>query len=612
MTGGGRVDATLATQSERREDRHCSPAGRKKARSALLGIGRCVASLLAVATVLGTSALGSAEPSPKDELATQWSVEDGYSLDILAQGFALPASLAPVEHPAADPKAPKLFVTELRGIIKIIANDNTVSEFARLSTFAPKVDWPDLEGEAGMAGICLDEEHGYVFVTYAYRDPTGILRNGITRFGAQPQTFQGAAKDRQDLGQFLATEPSAFSHQIGNCSVHRGLLYVSVGDAGNPALSVNVESPLGKILRLNLDGTPVAENPFPTGARVAPRVFALGLRNPFGLAFAGDRLFIAENGIELDRFIEVGLGRDYHWDGTDASIATNAAAVFVPTIGPVETIHVAPGPGLLSAVDHDRFLIAASDGKQGPGVMVVDYDLTNNMVLRAPHHLVRYDGSQDGIAVTGIAMTRDGACFVPILPVGGAGVVLVTRYQPQAPHQRIIGKSTLSGDLIASSGCLGCHSRDGVGAHVGPALDTNSLRTRLETRVLNSGYAEQVAKLDALTDETVVAGEKARHQVLSASPETRVHTWIVNRLLNPKFDSPDAQMPNLNLSPEKAEALAIQLVGGGQAPSKLLEAVTSKRFLGGVASGGLITAGVGALVLLVLRRRKRSPSVRAS
>ena len=332
--------------------------------------------------------------APKSELDASWAVEEGYSLRVLARGFSLPTSLAAVPQPSAEPGAPKLFVTELRGAIKVIANDNSVSEFARVATFAPKKDWPDLEGEAGMAGICLDPDHGYVFVTYAYRDASGILRNGISRLRAQPHTFAGKAQEQRDIGGFLAGDASALSHQIGNCVVHGGFLYVAIGDGGNPALSANVESSLGKVLRLTLDGEPAPGNPFASGAALAPRVFAFGLRNPFGLAFAGERLFAAENGVALDRVLELVVGRNYYWNGADASIAMNAAAVFVPTIGPAQMVHVAPGTDGLRPSDHARFLIAASNGEQGPGVVVVDYSLSDSSVLAAPRHLVRYEGKQ--------------------------------------------------------------------------------------------------------------------------------------------------------------------------------------------------------------------------
>ncbi len=89
--------------------------------------------------------MGTRRP-PKSELDASWAVEEGYSLHVLARGFSLPTSLAAVPKPGAEPGAPKLFVTELRGVIKVIANDNSVSEFARIATFSPKKDWPDLGG----------------------------------------------------------------------------------------------------------------------------------------------------------------------------------------------------------------------------------------------------------------------------------------------------------------------------------------------------------------------------------------------------------------------------------------------------------------------------------
>jgi mono/diheme cytochrome c family protein len=326
----------------------------------------------------------------------------------------------------------------------------------------------------------------------------------------------------------------------------------------------------------------------------------LGLRNPFGLTFAGERLFAAENGIELDRVLELAVGRDYHWNGADASIAMNAAAVFVPTIGPVQMVHAAPGADGLRPSDHDRFVVAASNGKQGPGLVVVDYSLPDSSVLAAPHHLVRYEGEQPGVAVTGVALTRDGVCFVPILPVDGSGVVLVTRYQPAAAHSSILGKS-IKGNVLVASGCLGCHSREGEGGRVGPALDVNSLRTRIETRVLNAGYAQQVASLDAIKDATVDQGRNARHEVLAAAPDARVRAWVVNRLLNPKFDQPDAQMPNLNLTREKAEALASELLGPSRTQRWLAIVMSDKHFVAG-ALAGAFAAAVLALGVALFRR----------
>lgn len=541
--------------------------------------------------------------APGAELHTSWSVQDGYSLRVLASGFSLPTSLAAVPQPGPQPQSPKLFVTELRGGIKVVANDNSVSEFDRIATLAPRREWPDWEGEAGMAGICLDPEHGYVFATYAYRDAAGVLRNGITRLRAEPHTFAGKVQERRDIGQFLSHEPSALSHQIGNCVVHGGFLYVSVGDAGFPAQSARVESPLGKVLRLTLDGAPAPGNPFAGPGAIAQRVYATGLRNPFGIGFAGDRLFAADNGINIDRFLEVQAGRNYQWDGSDGSIAINTAAVFSPAIGPVQIVHAPPGDGALRPSGHDRFLIAASLGGQGAGVIELEYSATDNRVAAAPRYLVHYEGKQKGMAVTGLALVAEGLALVPILPVDGAGVVLVARHEPAAAHSLIFGKS--AANLIAAKNCLGCHALEGKGGHVGPSLDLNSLRTRVETRVLNSAYARQVAALDKINDPIVARGRKARQEVVAASGDERVRLWVVNRLLNPKFDQPDAQMPNLNLDRATAESLTLELIGPSGWTQRVMKLMSDKRFMQGAALGASAVASLAVLciaVWLVARR----------
>ena len=533
--------------------------------------------------------------TPGSELHSNWAVEEGYSLRVLASGFSLPTSLAAVPHPAQQPQAPKLFVAELRGAIKVVANDNSVSELARIPTLTPRKEWPDWEGEAGMAGICLDPEHGYVFTTYAYRDATGVLRNGISRLRLEPHTFAGKVQEQSDLGQFLASAPSALSHQIGNCVVHGGYLHVSIADAGYPAQSEKLDSPLGKVLRLTLDGAPAPGNPFGGQGPIAPRVYVSGLRNPFGIAFAGDRLFAAENGISLDRFLELQPGRNYQWNGSDSSIAINAAAVFVPTIGPAQMVYAAPVTGGLRTSEHDRFLIAASNGGQGPGVVALEYSRTDNTVIAAPRHLVRYEGHREGMAVAGVALIAEGLAFAPILPVDGAGAVLVARYEPSAAHDAILGKS--AANLIAAKNCLGCHSLEGVGGRVGPSLDLNSLRTRVETRVLNAAYAQQLARLDLINDPVVAKGRDARQEVLAAAPDDRVRVWVINRLLNPKFDQPDAQMPDLNLDRGTAEALARDLVGASGWKQRLAKLMSDKHFMQGAALGA---SAVGMLAVLLL------------
>jgi len=75
-----------------------------------------------------------------------------------------------------------------------------------------------------------------------------------------------------------------------------GMLYVSVGDNGRFTPAADKGSLLGKMLRLNKDGTVPGDNPFVNDPNAAPQVWAYGFRNPWryavqpvtGALFVGD------------------------------------------------------------------------------------------------------------------------------------------------------------------------------------------------------------------------------------------------------------------------------------------------------------------------------------
>jgi hypothetical protein len=126
----------------------------------------------------------------QEEWRNDWIVEEGFALAIDADGFEFPSAIAFVPEPGREPRDPLYFVTELRGSIKVVTNDRTVHTFAdAFFDFEPEAELPAGKGQAGLAGICLEPERGYVFVTFAYHDEAGILRNNIARFGSVPGSF---------------------------------------------------------------------------------------------------------------------------------------------------------------------------------------------------------------------------------------------------------------------------------------------------------------------------------------------------------------------------------------------------------------------------------------
>jgi glucose/arabinose dehydrogenase len=75
-------------------------------------------------------------------------------------------------------------------------------------------------------------------------------------------------------------------------------------------------SHLGKIVRLNADGTPAADNPFAGRADMRTEIYSLGHRNQQGLAFDAERgvLFETEHGAQGgDEVNVIEPGKNYGW-----------------------------------------------------------------------------------------------------------------------------------------------------------------------------------------------------------------------------------------------------------------------------------------------------------
>ncbi|MFP8874992.1 MAG: PQQ-dependent sugar dehydrogenase, partial [Myxococcota bacterium] len=216
----------------------------------------------------------------------EWALAPGFALETDATGFELPSAIAFVPNPGPDPQDPLYFVTELRGRIKVVSNDRRVHTFAEdffslesMSDFAQSERLPEM----GMAGIALDEETGYVFVSFSYHDADGNVKFNIARFQTEPGTFSLKPAGRTDFTDIFSDHPGDDSHMIGPLAIHEGLLYVNVGDAHFRRLVSNRDSVLGKVLRMTRDGDPVASNPFYLDAdrkKARNYVFASGFRNP--------------------------------------------------------------------------------------------------------------------------------------------------------------------------------------------------------------------------------------------------------------------------------------------------------------------------------------------
>ncbi|MDH5506450.1 MAG: PQQ-dependent sugar dehydrogenase [Anaerolineae bacterium] len=532
--------------------------------------------LIAVfATVLTPSPAAGYQQGSAEAWKKEWGVPPGFLLSIDTDGYEFPSAIAFIPNPGDGPKDPLYFVTELRGQVKIITNDRSVYVFAK-DYFRQDVErgveqWQD---EFGVAGICLAPEQGYVFVTFTYTGSDNKQRNNIIRFETTPITFNGAPSAHKEFREIFFEYKIDASHQIGGCQVKDGHLYVSVGDGLNAAVPpIDTNSLLGKILRFTLDVEPAPENPLYDAEQplqAANYVWAYGFRNPFGLKFVGDRLFVAENGRGLDRFLEVHEGEDYLWDGEDMSLASRADVVFGPAIGPVQ-LDFYTGESRLFPQEFDNTFFMAMSAPKSAGIMSVPYDLENSRVSKVPYIIVRYLGEAahpySGVVV-GLAIGPDGMYFSPLFPNGyESGAIYKLTYDPANEHPYRVDDLDNPAALINDKGCLGCHSVGGYGGNVAPSLDRDPLVKSLKERLFTEQYLASLDQIDSVKEEPYLSYSQARQEVRQAEGNDRILVWMQYHIQEPKFDNPQSQMPNLGLTSNQARLITEYLLSRPSNPS---------------------------------------------
>ena len=506
-----------------------------------------------------------------------WTLVENFTIDIDTEGYNLSSAIAFVPEPGNGPKDPLYFVTELRGKVKVVTNDRSVYTFAEdFFKLTPRAELPYFGGEMGMAGLCLDPGSGYVFVTFTYQDEKGLLRNNILRFESRPGAFSLKPLSTLAFTEVFSDEQAAPSHQIGPCQVYDNNLYVSLGDAfttgGTQMKSQDINSVLGKVLRMTLDGKPVKTNPYYIDQDIKKArnyVWASGFRNPFGLNITDGRVFVADNGKDADRFIEVSEGGNYGWNGSDLSITTNASVVFFPAQGVAQMDFLKRSAGMFPEEFTGKFYLSLSGDPDtdpvkdsGRGVMMLDYDFANDKMAAIPDYFVRYRGSSFQV-LAGLAAGPDGIYIAPILPFkDGRSAILKVRYTGPGAHPHTFGNEMDPQLLLEARGCYGCHTlgENGWGT-AGPSLDRAELVGRLKDRLFSPDYVQNIAELDSLDAEPYASYTGARKEVLEKEGMDRVKFWVKYHILEPRFDNPYSIMPNMGLTESEASAITDFLIG---------------------------------------------------
>lgn len=212
----------------------------------------------------------------------------------------------------------RIFVSEQAGRIFVIKNG------AVLAT--PFLTLPNVDGsgEHGVYDLIFDPnfaQNNYVYVFYTTL--TGGSHDRISRFTANGDV----AVVGSELVLFDFPTLVAGNHLGGGMAFGTdGKLYATHGENSQGQPAQQMSTTLGKLIRINKDGTIPTDNPF-YAAPVDPTdaIWALGLRSPFGLAAqrTGGRIFYNDVGDSTyEEVNDVVRGANYGWpyrEGTTGS-----------------------------------------------------------------------------------------------------------------------------------------------------------------------------------------------------------------------------------------------------------------------------------------------------
>lgn len=177
----------------------------------------------------------------------------------------------------------KLLVTEKGGDLFVVTQDGEKSQ--------PVIGVPEVDyrGQGGLGDVVLHPDfsnNNTVYLSYAEAGENGTRGAAVTR----------AKLSIDDSGLARLEDAKVIWRQIPKVSGsghygHRilfdknGYMFISSGERQKFDPSQDMQSNMGKIVRLNDDGSIPKDNPFYDQGGVTAEIWSLGHRNPLGMAF---------------------------------------------------------------------------------------------------------------------------------------------------------------------------------------------------------------------------------------------------------------------------------------------------------------------------------------
>lgn len=205
-----------------------------------------------------------------------------------------------------------LLVTEKPGVLLLVhMADGTRSPIKGV----PKVAYG---GQGGLGDVVLHphyEDNHWLYLSYAEQGPPGVKGAVVARARFNPTSAQPALENLEVIWR-QTPKVSGNGHYAHRLAFSPdGHLFISSGDRQKLTPAQSWDQNLGKIIRLNADGTVPPDNPFQDQGELAKTFWTLGHRNILGIAFNQQgQLWAHEMGPRHgDEFNLIIAGDNYGW-----------------------------------------------------------------------------------------------------------------------------------------------------------------------------------------------------------------------------------------------------------------------------------------------------------
>jgi glucose/arabinose dehydrogenase len=246
---------------------------------------------------------------PGQTRAPQREAGVAYQVTTVAQQLERPWGLAFLPNGA-------LLITEKPGRLRVLEN-------GRLSAPVAGVPAVDAGGQGGLLGVAVDPgfaRNGLVYLAFAEPHPDGSNNTAVAR--GRLVSAAGGPSRLEGVQVIWRQTPSMTSsgHFGGRLVFGRdGTLYVTTGErmiTRGRMQAQRLDGALGKVVRINPDGSTPADNPFVGRPGAKPEIFSIGHRNIQAAAInpRTGELWEVEHGTRGgDEINIVRRGRDYGW-----------------------------------------------------------------------------------------------------------------------------------------------------------------------------------------------------------------------------------------------------------------------------------------------------------